>query len=186
MLFSCYLIGSCVGSTAGGLKVKRFLTAYKFTVNELRQLFTGFSKLTIVVDGFRYQLRTVGLVIVTMFFYYLLFLVGGIGIILTSPKVVSIEGQVSDIDLVSAFSASIAILGNIGPAAATGTVNSGPTGNYFSFSPSSKLFMTVLMYISRVGVLNILILFIGKKDNSLLKESISELHFESDYPILKV
>ncbi|MDQ7020923.1 MAG: hypothetical protein Q9M91_03720 [Candidatus Dojkabacteria bacterium] len=62
------------------------------------------------------------------------------------------------IDFATAFNASIANLGNIGPTDFFGAINEGPAGGYAAFSIGSKWVMITLMLFGRIGVLNLFFL----------------------------
>lgn len=182
LLFVVYLTGGMVGSTAGGLKIIRFIVGFKYIWMEIRNLLLGLNRDRFEVDGVKYNRHNSGLIISTIFLYFLIFFSGLILIMVTSPQVVFADGTVKSVDFVSALSASIANLGNIGPAVAIGTVNAGPTGNYFAFSEVTKIVMILLMFIGRIGVLSVLLLFITSKGDKNLQ--LAEEHFDSDLPLL--
>jgi trk system potassium uptake protein TrkH len=77
------------------------------------------------------------------FIYVLLFVVGGM--ILTA----------TGLDLVSAFSASAAAIGNIGP----GLAEVGPLSNYGFLHPLAKWTMIFLMLAGRLEIFTILVMF---------------------------
>jgi trk system potassium uptake protein TrkH len=60
-----------------------------------------------------------------------------------------------DISAIEAVSAAIATLGNIGPG--VGIV--GPMNNFLPFSDATKLYMVALMWIGRLEILSVLIVF---------------------------
>lgn len=159
ILFLAYLTGGCVGSTAGGLKFTRFVVLFQYAKLAIKKF--GFFKThnSFVVDGVRYTSEAAGTIVVNMLLYFLLFFTGGIALLICSDTVVSPAHAESTLDFLSAFTASIANLGNIGPAIAIGSVNHGPAGNYFAFTDAGKWIMIVLMYIGRVGVFTFAILF---------------------------
>lgn len=182
LLFIVYLTGGMVGSTAGGLKVIRFIVGFKYIFMEIRNLLLGVNKDRFEVDNVKYNRHSSGLIISTIFLYFLIFFTGLILIMATSPQVVFADGTVKSVDFVSALSASIANLGNIGPAVAIGTVNAGPTGNYFAYSELTKIVMIFLMFIGRIGILSFMLLFITHQGDKELQ--LQEEHFDSDLPLL--
>ena len=182
LLFIVYLTGGMVGSTAGGLKVIRFIVGFKYIFMEIRNLLLGVNKDRFEVDGVKYNRHSSGLIISTIFLYFLIFFSGLILIMATSPQVVFADGTIKSVDFVSALSASIANLGNIGPAVAIGTVNAGPTGNYFAYSELTKIVMIFLMFIGRIGILSFMLLFITHQGDKELQ--LTEEHFDSDLPLL--
>ncbi len=158
LLFICYLVGAMVGSTGGGLKVKRFLIFFEYAKMELQNMIYGRKLHSFEVDGTTYTAHDAGLVMVNMFLYYLLFLVGGILLMIVSKTVVMADGTTKEIDFTAAFTASLASIGNIGPAIVKGNIDSGPAGNYFAYSVTGKVVLTILMFIGRIGVLNALLI----------------------------
>lgn len=99
-----------------------------------------------------------------------------------SPSVTYADGTTGKIDFVSAMSSAIANLGNIGPSVTVGNVNAGPSGNYSSFSGGAKIVMIILMFVGRVGVLTILIMFITDKGEKSINQEIAKDHFDSTLP----
>lgn len=75
--------------------------------------------------------------------YALLFIIGGM--VLTATGV----------DLISAFSASAATLGNIGP----GLAKVGPYSNYSFLHPIAKWTLSFLMLAGRLEIFTILVMF---------------------------
>ncbi len=174
ILFICYLIGGCVGSTAGGLKITRYMISSKYMWNEMKMLILGREIGSFKIDGVTYSRHAAALVTASMAVYFLLFLFGAIALMIVSHAVVLPDGTRTELDFTSAIASSIANLGNIGPAVAIGTVNSGPTGNYYAFSTLGKVIMIVMMFIGRIGVLTFMMLFITHRGESHMKDSVAE------------
>jgi trk system potassium uptake protein len=185
LLFVCYLVGGMVGSTSGGLKLSRFMVLFRLSVAEIRGLITGKFSSHFTLDGVKYDLRSATLVVINMVLYYILFLVGGILILASSSVVTYVDKSTSSVDFTSAFTASIATLGNIGPAIAVGAVDAGPNGNYFAYSESAKLIMTLLMFVGRVGILTFVVIFMSNLGQKNIEASIPEIEFEEDKPALR-
>ena len=82
-------------------------------------------------------------VLVFMLFYLLVFAVG-------ATIVVGLGA-----DLLTGITAAIACLGNIGP----GFEGVGPMGSYAGLHPVSKIVLTLMMWIGRLEVLTVLVLF---------------------------
>ena len=148
LLFAMFLGGSA-GSAAGSIKIIRWYLIQKTIV---RELFT-----TVHPDAVR-PLRlsddvvdegTVrGLFVFTMTFL-LIFAV--------SAVVLYLDGLRTGVELsaIEAVSAAIATLGNIGPG--VGIV--GPMNNFLPFSNAAKLYMVFLMWIGRLEILSVLVIF---------------------------
>ena len=185
LLFCCYLVGGMVGSTAGGLKMLRFNLLYKYLQVKLQNFLFGRYKTRTSFDGTRYDMSALGLVAVTIVLYFGAFMLGAMLIMITSPQNSLPDGTIKAIDFISAIGASIANLGNIGPAVDIGNLNAGPTGNYFPYSVPAKLVMSGLMMIGCVGVLTVITLFISRRGIAASSEQITQQKFDSDAPILR-
>ena len=114
VLFALFFVGGMAGSTSGGVKALRVLVLLKQTGNEIRKhlhpraiLVTRIGKIPVKEDVIA---RVVGFVIL----YLLLCLAGALALGLTG------------VDPLTAVGASIATVGNVGPAFA----ELGPTDNY--------------------------------------------------------
>lgn len=186
LLFCCYLVGGMVGSTAGGLKVLRFNLLFKYLQIKLQNFLFGRYKTRASFDGTRYDSSALGLVSVTIVLYFAAFMIGAMLIMITSKQNIMPDGTVKAIDFISAIGASIANLGNIGPAVDIGSLNAGPTGNYFPYSVPAKLIMSGLMMIGRIGVLTVLMIFISRRGIEVSQEQIVRQKFDSDASILRV
>ncbi len=184
LLFCCYLVGGMVGSTAGGLKMLRFNLLYKYVQMKLQNLLFGRYKTRVTFDGIRYDGHALGLVAVTIVLYFAAFMLGAILIMITSKYNVLPDGSIKSIDFISAIGASIANLGNIGPAVDIGNLNAGPTGNYYPYSVAAKLIMSGLMLIGRLGIITVIMVFITRRGIESNQEQITRQTFDSDAPIL--
>ena len=146
LLFLLMFVGGCAGSTGGSVKVVRIMIVLKKLVIDLRRLVRPHAVLPVRV-GTRAIPDDVVTSVTTFFILFLtLFAVGGL--------VLSILG----IDLVTAFSASAACLGNIGP----GFASVGPTLTYAPLPAVAKLFLVGLMIVGRLELYTVLVLvFVG-------------------------
>lgn len=174
LLFACFLLGGCVGSTSGGLKISRFVIMYRFAEMEIKNIIFGNHRFSFVEDDIKYNYKKASIVILNIAIYFILFLVGGVLIMATSPVVKFVDGSIDQVDFVSAMTASLSTLGGIGPAASVGVVDAGPNGNYGAYSSSAKWIMSFLMYFGRVGVISIFMMFMTKKGESEVEESLPE------------
>ena len=133
------IIGGSAGSTAGGVKVMRGLIALKTAVREVRLTFSPSAVIPVTIRGAPVPeevTRSVGGFIIL----YAFTMVAG-------ATVLTLGGT----DLVTAASASLACLGNIGP----GLAKVGPTANYAFFDAWEKLLLVVLMWLGRLEVMAI-------------------------------
>ncbi len=186
LLFICFLIGSMVGSTGGGPKVIRFVISYKHLKRQLSRLIYGSDHGHFVVDGVEYGARRSALVMATVAIYYVIFMLGAILLLVFSEYGTLPNGEVVHLNFGTAVAASIANLGNIGPGIFYGDgFNIGPAGNYYPFSNAGKVILIILMYIGRVGVLAMIMLFLKSQGEQGFSESVSTVKFDKEQPILK-
>jgi len=184
ILFIAYLMGGTTGSTAGGLKTIRFMVFFRYAWLKIKNLVYGKHDTNFTIDNVRYDEKKAGLILVNIIVYYIIFLLGAVFIMVLSPQITLPDGSTKDIDLISGITASIANLGNIGPTASVGNIDAGPAGNYSGFSDLAKLFMSLLMFIGRIGVISFLMLFITKIGTKQVEDSLVERHFDKNEPTI--
>jgi len=143
VLFLLMFIGGCAGSAAGGPKVVRHVLMARFTLRELKRTLHPRAVLPVKLGGRVVPEPILRDVQVFMLFYLLTFAVGS--------AIVVILGA----DLITGITASIACLGNIGPG--FGAV--GPMASFADLHPISKIVLTLEMWIGRLEVLTVLVLF---------------------------
>jgi Trk-type K+ transport system membrane component len=105
-------------------------------------------------------------------------------LLLFSGNIRLLDGTILQINLETAFTATIANLGGIGPAAFSNIAGAGPVGSYYAFSGISKILMMGLMFIGRIGVLSILMLFITQRGQQRLYNSTALQDLDSDSALL--
>jgi trk system potassium uptake protein TrkH len=142
ILLLLMFIGGCAGSAAGGPKVVRQLLIARYTLLELRRTLHPRGVLPVKLGGRVVTDDVMRGVLVFFLFYLLLFAV--------CTVVVGALGA----DLITALTASIACLGNIGP----GLNAVGPMANFADLHPVSKVVLTAAMWIGRLEVLTVLAL----------------------------
>jgi trk system potassium uptake protein TrkH len=142
VLLFLMFIGGCAGSAAGGPKVVRQLLIARFTLLELRRTLHPRGVLPVKLGGRVVSDEVMRGVIVFFLFYLLVFAV--------CTLVVGAFGA----DVVTALTASIACLGNIGP----GFNAVGPMANFADLHPVSRVVLTAAMWIGRLEVLTVLVL----------------------------
>jgi trk system potassium uptake protein TrkH len=142
ILVGLMFVGGCAGSTAGGVKIVRLLIAWKVAMREVRLTFSPNSVVAITVGENAVPEDSLRAVVALLF----LWLLGwGLGAVLLS---------VGDTDIVTAATASLATLSNIGP----GLSAVGPTENFALFATWQKLVMVVLMWLGRLEFFAVLAL----------------------------
>jgi len=150
LLFAMF-IGGSAGSTGGGIKVIRWLVILK---SLRRHLFTTAhpeAVRPIRLGGNVIDENTVRAIYGFTLLYLLIFGVSAVLIALDAGRV----GL--QLTALEAIGASIATIGNIGP----GFGLLGPFGSYLDFPVTSKLWMVFLMWIGRLEVVTVLVLFTG-------------------------
>lgn len=135
------------GSTSGGLKFDRIYIFFKLLAKQLKLLKHPRGVFISRVDGKRIdeQLEQQTLVFIVLYIATFFITV----IILTSM----------DIDGMTAFSASIATIGNVGP----GFGNVSSLGNFSTIPDLGKFVLTINMLLGRLEIINILALIMIKK-----------------------
>ena len=136
-------IGGSMGSTAGGIKVMRFIIFFKSLVRELHRLI------------FPHAIRPmrIGEKVIAVHVASNIMAFGSlfIGAFLLGVVVMTSYGY----DIVTASSASVAALGNIGP----GLAKVGPTANWAHLPDMAKIVMSFLMLLGRLELYSVILLF---------------------------
>jgi trk system potassium uptake protein TrkH len=142
-------IGGSAGSTTGSVKVIRHLVLGRVLRRELTQTLRPEVVMPIRLSGAVVDERTLRAIVAFILLYLGLFVVGA-GIIAVDA---SIQGPA--LLPIDAISAAAATLGNVGPAAGP----AGPMDSYAPFSDLSKLVMVALMWLGRLELLPVIVLF---------------------------
>ena len=137
-------VGTCAGSTGGGIKISRILLMLKNAKREIKRLVHPRSVSVITFDGKRVSDDVVHGTNVFFIFYMMIFVV--------SVLIISLDTT----DIVSNISGVIATLNNIGP----GLEIVGATGNYSVYSPLSKLVFIADMLLGRLEIFPLILLFV--------------------------
>ena len=143
VLILLMLIGSCAGSTAGGLKISRVILICKGTLREIRHVLRPKSVNVIRLDGEPVEEEVVRSAIGYLALYLLL--------LIFTAFVISIDGYSVETNL----TAAIACLNNIGP----GLKEVGPTGNFSCYSLFSQFLLALNMLFGRLEIIPMMILF---------------------------
>jgi trk system potassium uptake protein TrkH len=146
ILVGLMFAGGCAGSTAGGAKIIRILIGWKASMREVRLTFSPNSVIAVTVGRKAVPEESVRAVVALL----LLWVAGwGLGAVLLA---------VGDTDIVTAATASIATLSNIGP----GLEAVGPTGNFAFFADWQKGVMIFLMWLGRLEFFAVLALLLPR------------------------
>ena len=142
LLLVLMFVGGCAGSAAGGPKVVRHLLIARYTLQELKRALHPRAVLPVKLGRRTVPDEVMRAVLVFFLFYLLVFAI--------CTFVVAALGA----DLITAVTASIASLGNIGP----GFNQVGPMAHYADLHPVSKLTLVAAMWVGRLEVLTVLAL----------------------------
>ena len=142
LLVTLMFIGGCAGSTAGGIKVIRVLVAWSAAMREVRLTFSPNAVVAVMMGDKPVPEESIRAVMALIGLWFLAWIVGTA--ILT----------LGDVDLVTAATASISTLSNVGP----GLGRVGPTTNYAFFGDGQTFAMVVLMWLGRLEFFAILAL----------------------------
>lgn len=143
LLVALMFIGGCGGSTAGGMKIIRFMLALKVGARSVSQAVFPNAVIPIKLDG-KPLAETLVLSVLAYLLIYIFLFFGGTMLLTVT------EGC----DLITAFTASISALSNVGP----GLGKVGPTQTYAWVSLSGKWILSFLMLAGRLELYSILIL----------------------------
>ena len=143
ILFFLMLMGSCAGSTAGGLKISRVILIFKTLKANLKHTLHSRSVETIKFDG-----KTVDKVTINNVLCYLALYIACLVVIIF---IISFD----PFDFETHISAAVSCFNNIGPAFSA----AGPTQNYAAYSDLSKLVLSAAMLLGRLEIFPILLLF---------------------------
>jgi trk system potassium uptake protein TrkH len=148
LLVGLMFVGGCAGSTGGGCKVIRFLIAFKVIKAEFERVFRPQAVRPIRIGPGTIDPDAARSVLVYLLLIFFLFASGAVLLKLLEPA--------GSLDFISAATASLACLMNIGPG--LGLV--GAVENFSFFSPPSLLLLSVLMALGRLEVFAILVLLL--------------------------
>jgi trk system potassium uptake protein TrkH len=143
ILLVIMFLGGCAGSTAGGIKISRFVIGFKALAKEVKKLIHPQRVKITKMDEKPISDDTTRMVCI----YFLVY----ISIYVFSFILVSID----NFNFETNFTAVAATLNNVGP----GLGEVGPTDNFSIFSPISKIVLTIDMLIGRLEIFPMLILF---------------------------
>ncbi len=150
LLFAMF-VGGSAGSTGGGIKVIRWLIVLKVVRREL--FVAGHPE---AVRPVRLGGRVVdeGAIRSVLGFTLVYLIVFGVATVVLALDAGRVGYSLSALE---AIGASLATLGNIGP----GFGSVGPFGSFLEFPASSKLLMVFLMWIGRLEIIPVLVVFTG-------------------------
>jgi trk system potassium uptake protein TrkH len=143
IFFILMFTGGMAGSTSGGIKMVRLLLLTKNSRQELKRLIHPNAFMPVRLDRRVISQGTIYNLLVFIILYFFIMCFGAF--------IISFMGY----DLITSFSTSASMLGNIGPG--LGTL--GPFIDYSAIPMAGKWFLSVLMLLGRLELLTVLILF---------------------------
>lgn len=137
-------LGGCAGSTAGGIKVVRFLICIKSILNEFKLQIHPRAVLGVKINGQMISNERVRKTLGFIFLYIMLVAIG--------MTILNFIGCDTD----TAFGSCISMLSNIGPS----TGMTGPASNYSIIPSGGKWLMSSYMLIGRLEIYTVLFLLL--------------------------
>jgi trk system potassium uptake protein TrkH len=149
LLVGLMFVGGSAGSTSGSVKVVRHLLMGRILRRELDQTVHAELVTRVRLNGRPVDERTLRAVESFILIYIGLFIVGTLLLLVDADRV----GL--DLSVLDAVAACATTLGNVGP----GTGIAGPMGSFEPFSHFAKLVLIALMWLGRLEIIPIVILF---------------------------
>ena len=143
LLVALMFVGGCAGSTAGGIKISRFIIAIKTVFRDIRKMLHPRSVSSVKFEGKRVDEKTINSVSLYFSFYFIIFLVLLI--------IISLE----PFDFETNFTAVAACFNNIGP----GLAGVGPMSSFAGYSDAATFLLTAAMLLGRLEIFPLLLLF---------------------------
>ena len=145
------VIGGSAGSTSGAIKVVRLLLLGRLLRRELDQAVHREAVLTVRFNRAVVDERTVRGIAAFILLYGVVFLLGALGLVISE----AVNQSRPDLTWPEGISAAATTLGNVGP----GLGFFGPMGSFESFSDASKGIMIALMWVGRLELVPVVVLF---------------------------
>ena len=143
LLYCLLILGACGGSTAGGIKVSRFVILLKMIRREISHIVHPRSVNLIKLDGYKVDEDSIRSVTGFIILYVL--------ILLGSFMLVSLD----NFDFITNVTAVTTCLSNVGP----GLAMAGPVENLSFFSGFAKIVLCLDMLLGRLEIFPIIMLF---------------------------
>jgi trk system potassium uptake protein TrkH len=149
VLFGLIMVSASAGSTSGSIKLVRHVVIAKMLHRELDQTVHPHRVAPLRVNGAVVDERALRAVIVFVFLY--------LGVLVAGALVILVDSSVRGVSLgaFDALAAATTTLGGAGP----GLGFAGPMGNFAPFSDVSKVALTALMYLGRLEIIPVLVIF---------------------------
>jgi trk system potassium uptake protein TrkH len=151
VLFGAVMVSASAGSTSGSIKLVRHVAIVKMLRREIHQTVHPELVAPLRVSGAVLDERTLRAIIVFLFLYVGVGAAGAVAILVDS----SLQGV--PLTAFQSLADSASLLGGAGP----GLGFAGPMGSFEPFSDVSKLVLTAEMYLGRLEIVPVLVLFAG-------------------------
>jgi trk system potassium uptake protein len=151
VLFGAVMVSASAGSTSGSIKLVRHVAIVKMLRREIHQTVHPELVAPLRVSGAVLDERTLRAIIVFLFLYVGVCAAGAVAILIDS----SLQGV--HLTAFQSLADSASLLGGAGP----GLGFAGPMGSFEPFSDVSKLVLTAEMYLGRLEIVPVLVLFAG-------------------------
>jgi trk system potassium uptake protein TrkH len=149
LLFGVTLLSASAGSTSGSVKLVRHVVVAKMLSREIRHTVHPELVAPLRLNGSVIDERTLRAIIVFLFLYLGVCAGGAVAILIDS----SLQGV--KLTAFQSLADSATVLGGVGP----GLGIAGPMGSLEPFSDRSKLVLTAEMYLGRLEIVAVLVLF---------------------------
>ncbi len=146
LIFVLMFIGSCAGSTAGGIKITRINILVKSMIKKIKNIISPRTVETLCIDKKPISISTIEGTQSFFVLYIMIFLICSL--------IISID----NFDLLTNLTASLSCISNIGP----GLGKVGPYGSFSIYSPLSKFILSIEMIAGRLELFPLLVLFSSK------------------------
>jgi trk system potassium uptake protein TrkH len=149
VLFGGTLLGASAGSTSGSIKLVRHIVIAKMLRREIDQTLHPGVVVPLRVNGSVVDERALRAIIVFVFLYLGVWAAGSVALLVDS----TLQGV--ELTAFQALADAAATIGGVGP----GLGFAGPMGSFEPFSDVSTVVLTVLMYLGRLEIIPVLVLF---------------------------
>lgn len=143
IIFVAMLVGGNAGSTAGGMKVIRYILLFKNLAGQLKKTLHPHAIIQLFIDGEKVPSQTIAST------------TGFIFLFIITNMVVTLYLFARGYDAMTSVSTALACVGNIGP----GFAMTGPAENYAFFAPIDKFVLAAAMIIGRLEFYTVFLLF---------------------------
>jgi trk system potassium uptake protein len=149
VLFGAVMVSASAGSTSGSIKLVRHVLIVKMLRREIQQTVHPELVAPLRLNGRVVDETTLRAIIVFLFLY--------VGVCVAGAIAILIDSSLADVNLTAfqSLADSASLLGGAGP----GLGFAGPMGSFEPFSGLSKLVLTAEMYLGRLEIVPVLVLF---------------------------